>query len=194
MLKTIKLYGVLGKKFGKEFKLAVESTREAVKALSVQLPGFEKFMLHAHEQGLAFAVFQDDENISEDQIDFDTSAKVIKIVPNVIGAGGDGGVINLILGAVMVVVGAWTGQAWLIGMGVGQIAGGVAQMLMPKIDTTNQNSDGNLANKGFGGAVTTVAQGNPVPVLYGQREVGGFIISARQYAEAIYPPDPGVIA
>ena len=30
MLKTIKLYGVLGKKFGKEFKLAVESTREAV--------------------------------------------------------------------------------------------------------------------------------------------------------------------
>ena len=58
MLKTIKLYGVLGKKFGKEFHLAVESTREAVKALSVQVPGFEQFMLTAHEQGLAFAVFQ----------------------------------------------------------------------------------------------------------------------------------------
>ncbi|MFW2044483.1 tail assembly protein, partial [Acinetobacter sp. ULE_I053] len=67
MLKTIKLYGVLGKKFGKEFKLAVESTREAVRALSVQVPGFEQFMLTAHEHGLTFAVFQDDENISEDQ-------------------------------------------------------------------------------------------------------------------------------
>ncbi|HAV3816158.1 TPA: tail assembly protein, partial [Acinetobacter baumannii] len=46
-----------------------------------------------------------------------------------------------------------------------------------------QNQDGNRANKGFGGAVTTVAQGNPVPVLYGQREVGGFIASAGQYPE-----------
>lgn len=182
MLKTIKLYGVLGKKFGKEFKLAVESTREAVRALSVQVPGFEQFMLTAHEHGLSFAVFQDDENISEDQIDFETGAKVIKIVPKVIGAGGDGGVINLILGAVMVVVGAWTGQAWLVGMGVGMVAGGVAQMLAPKVDAQDQNQDGNKSNFGFGGAVTTIAQGNPVPILYGQREVGGFIVNAGQFA------------
>lgn len=182
MLKTIKLYGVLGNKFGKEFKLAVESTREAIRALSVQVPGFEQFMLTAHEQGLTFAVFQDDENISEEQIDFETGAKVIKIVPKVIGAGGDGGVINLILGAVMVVVGAWTGQAWLVGMGVGMVAGGVAQMLAPKVDAQDQNQDGNKSNFGFGGAVTTIAQGNPVPILYGQREVGGFIVNAGQFA------------
>ena len=182
MLKTIKLYGVLGKKFGKEFKLAVESTREAVRALSVQVPGFEQFMLTAHEHGLTFAVFQDDENISEDQIDFETGAKVIKIVPKVIGAGGDGGVINLILGAVMVVVGAWTGQAWLVGMGIGMVAGGVAQMLAPKVDAQDQNQDGNKSNFGFGGAVTTIAQGNPIPILYGQREVGGFIVNAGQFA------------
>lgn len=182
MLKTIKLYGVLGKKFGKEFKLAVESTREAVKALSIQVPSFEQFLLTAHEQGLSFAVFQDDENISEDQIDFETGAKVIKIVPKVIGAGGDGGVINLILGAVMVVVGAWTGQAWLVGMGVGMVAGGVAQMLAPKVDAQDQNQDGNKSNFGFGGAVTTIAQGNPVAILYGQREVGGFIVNAGQFA------------
>ena len=57
-------------------------------------------------------------------------------------------------------------------------------MLMPKTETTqDDNQDGNKANKGFGGAVTTVSQGNPVPVLYGQREVGGFIASAGQYPE-----------
>ena len=188
MLKTIKLYGVLGKKFGKEFHLAVESTREAVKALSVQVPGFEQFMLTAHEQGLAFAVFQDDENIGEDQIDFETGAKVIKIVPKVIGAGGNG-VLQTILGAVMVVVGGvamYFGQPWgasLVGAGIGMMVGGVAMMLMPKIENQDQNQDGNKANKGFGSAVTTVAQGNPVPVLYGQREVGGFIASAGQYPE-----------
>ena len=181
MLKTIKLYGVLGKKFGKEFHLAVESTREAVKALSVQVPGFEQFMLTAHEQGLAFTVFQDDENISEDQIDFETGAKVIKIVPKVIGAGGNG-ILQTILGAVMIVVGVITQQYWAVGMGVGMMIGGIAQMLAPKVDTEDQNQDGNRANKGFGGAVTTIAQGNPVPILYGQREVGGFIVNAGQFA------------
>ena len=189
MLKTIKLYGVLGKKFGKEFHLAVESTREAVKALSVQVPGFEQFMLTAHEQGLTFAVFQDDENISEDQIDFETGAKVIKIVPKVIGAGGNG-VLQTILGAVMVVVGvvmlyipgAQPFAASVIGAGIGMMVGGIAQMMMPKMDEGDQNQDGNRANKGFGGAVTTIAQGNPVPILYGQREVGGFIINAGQFA------------
>lgn len=189
MLKTIKLYGVLGKRFGKEFHLAVESTREAVKALSVQVPGFEQFMLTAHEQGLAFAVFQDDENISEDQIDFETGAKVIKIVPKVIGAGGNG-VLQTILGAVMVVVGvvmlyipgAQPFAASVIGAGIGMMVGGIAQMMMPKMDEGDQNQDGNRANKGFGGAVTTIAQGNPVPILYGQREVGGFIVNAGQFA------------
>lgn len=189
MLKTIKLYGVLGKKFGKEFHLAVESTREAVKALSVQVPGFEQFMLTAHEQGLAFAVFQDDENIGEDQIDFETGAKVIKIVPKVIGAGGNG-VLQTILGAVMVVVGvvmlyipgAQPFAASVIGAGIGMMVGGIAQMMMPKMDDGDQNQDGNRANKGFGGAVTTIAQGNPVPILYGQREVGGFIVNAGQFA------------
>lgn len=189
MLKTIKLYGILAKKFGKEFHLAVDNTREAMRALCVQVQGFEHFMLHAHEQGLEFAVFQDDQNIGETELDMNTSAKVIKVVPKVKGAGGNG-VLQVILGAILVVVGYFTFGATspygvaLIGAGIGTMVGGVAQMLMPQADTLqDENQDGNKANKGFGSAVTTVAQGNPVPVLYGQREVGGFIASAGQYPE-----------
>ena len=190
MLKTIKLYGILAKKFGKEFHLAVDNTREAMRALCVQVQGFEHFMLHAHEQGLEFAVFQDEQNISETELDMNTSAKVIKVVPRVMGAGG---AVQTIIGAVLVVVGVLVTVgtlgggaalgAGLIGAGVGMMVGGIAMMLMPKIESQDQNQDGNKANKGFGGAVTTVAQGNPVPVLYGQREVGGFIASAGQYPE-----------
>lgn len=189
MLKTIKLYGILAKRFGKEFRLDVENTREAMRALSVQVPGFEHFMLHAHEQGLEFAVFQDKQNISESEIDMSTNAKVIKVVPKVIGSGG---AVQAIIGAVLIVVGAvlvFTGVGAplgvaLIGAGIGMLVGGIAMMLMPKTETTqDDNQDGNKANKGFGGAVTTVSQGNPVPVLYGQREVGGFIASAGQYPE-----------
>lgn len=214
MLKTIKLYGILGQKFGREFRLDVANTREAMRALSVQVAGFEHFMLHAHEQGLRFAIFLKSknsskrgkkkpaiydaeskrwiagDNIGEQQLDMNTDASVIHIVPRVMGAGGNGGLLNVILGAVLVVAGVFTFGATsavgaaLIGAGVGMAVGGIAQMLMPKMDTTqDQNQDGNRANNGFGGAVTTVAQGNPVPVLYGQREVGGFIVSAGQYPE-----------
>ncbi|MFA3383328.1 tail assembly protein [Acinetobacter baumannii] len=215
MLKTIKLYGILGQKFGREFKLDVANTREAMRALSVQIVGFEQYMLTAHKQGLAFAIFlrsknaskkrgkkrpavYDHEtkrlitgdNIGEQQLDMNTDADIIHIVPRVIGAGGNNGVLQVVLGIVMMVVGYFTfgattttGMA-LIGAGAGMAMGGVASMLMPKIDNTqDQNQDGNRANKGFGGAVTTVAQGNPVPILYGQREIGGFIISAGQYPE-----------
>ena len=191
MLKKIKLYGILAKRFGKEFRLDVENTREAMRALCVQIPGFEHFMLHAHEQGLEFAVFQDKQNIGESEIDMSTNAKVIKVVPRVMGAGG---AVQTIIGAVLVVVGiVVTGMTFggaaplgaaLIGAGIGMMVGGIAMMLMPKTETTqDENQDGNKANKGFGGAVTTVAQGNPVPVLYGQREIGGFIASAGQYPE-----------
>lgn len=215
MLKTIRLYGVLGQKFGREFKLDVANTREAMRALSVQIAGFEQFMLHAHKHGLQFAVFlkgknaskkrgkkrpavYDHEtkrlitgdNIGEQQLDMNTDADIIHIVPRVIGAGGNNGVLQVVLGIVMMVAGYFTfgatttaGMA-LIGAGLGMAVGGVASMLMPKVSTTqDQNQDGNRANEGFGGAVTTVAQGNPVPILYGQREVGGFIVSAGQYPE-----------
>ena len=191
ILKTIKLYGILAKKFGKQFRLDVESTSEAMRALSVQVPGFEKFMIQAHEQGLAFAVFQDKNNIGESELNMSTSSKVIKIVPRVIGSGG---ATQIILGVVMIAAAFVTGgtslAAWgalqgaLVGAGIGMIVGGVAQMLMPKVDNVqDENQDGNKANKGFGGAVTTVSQGSSVPVLYGQREVGGFIASAGQYPE-----------
>ncbi|EKF47635.1 MULTISPECIES: tail assembly protein [Acinetobacter] len=214
MLKTIKLYGVLGQKFGREFKLDVANTREAMRALSVQIAGFEHFMLHAHEQGLRFAVFLKSknssnkrgkkrpaiydhetkrlitgDNIGEEQLDMNTEADTIHIVPRVMGAGGNNGILQLVLGAILIAASFIPGigqaaQVALIGAGAGMAMGGVASMLMPKIDNTqDQNQDGNRANKGFGGAVTTVAQGNPVPILYGQREIGGFIVSAGQYPE-----------
>lgn len=214
MLKTIKLYGVLAEKFGHQFKLDVSSTREAVRALSVLLPGFEKFMLHAHERGLGFAIFLDEikghrsrgkkqpycydaatnrritgRNVAACELDMLTESSVIKIVPRVIGAGGNNGILQVVLGVVLIVAGFWTGGATsnlgvaLIGAGAGMLVGGIAQMLMPSAETQDQNQDGNRANKGFGSAVTTIAQGNPVPILRGEREIGGFIASAGQFTE-----------
>ncbi len=130
MLKTIKLYGILGQKFGREFKLDVANTREAIRALSVQIAGFEHFMMHAHEQGLAFAIFlkgkgsgnkrgkkrpaiYDHEtkrlitgnNIGQEQIEMNTEADTIHIVPRVMGAGGNTGALQIVLGVILIAAG-----------------------------------------------------------------------------------------
>ena len=191
-MKTIILHGILAKKFGKTFKLSVNSTKEAMRALCVQLTGFEAFMMNAHRQGLRFAVFHDKHNVSESELDMSHTAKIIRVVPIVEGSK-KAGVLETVIGAVLVVAGVVvTGMtfggagavgAGLIGAGIGLMVGGISQMLMPKVDAQDNNQDGNKANKGFGGAVTTIAQGNPVPILYGEREIGGFIMSASQLPE-----------
>lgn len=191
MLKCIQLHGVLGEEFGKEFYLDIETIREATYALGCQLKGFKQYMTDAEGNGLKFAVFTDKvdktTNVSEASIDSYTGSTVIHIVPQVVGAGGDGGFFQVIAGAVLVGLSFVPFLApispYLMSAGIGLLIGGAASLLMPTPEVEGQDPDGNKPSNGFGGAVTTVAQGNPVPVLYGEREIGGFIVSAGIYTE-----------
>lgn len=181
MLRRIELHGILADKFGKSFDFDVESTREACEALSYQVDGFRQFMMTAHESGLFFAVFYDDneQSISADEVEMKTGAKVIRIVPKITGAGGDAmGWIQVIAGAALVGVGFLVpGMQPLIGAGAGLMLGGAAALLMPRPTITPQDPDGNKPSYAFGGPVTTVAEGNPVAVGYGRFHWGGAVIS-----------------
>ena len=184
-MKTIKLHGILAKKFGQFFKLDVQTAREATHAIACQNAEFKRFMLESDKLGLKFAVFLGRKNITENDIDNVTDTDVIHIVPRIVGSGGDSfNWLQVIGGAVLIGVGVVMGfNPALIGAGAGLLMGGVAGLLMPTVDMSNQDPDGNKANKGFGSAVTTVSQGNPVPILYGEREIGGFYASGGIYAE-----------
>ena len=189
-MKTIKLHGILAKKFGQFFKLDVQTAREATHAIACQNTEFKRFMLESDKLGLKFAVFLGRKNITENDIDNVTDNDVIHIVPRIVGSGGSSfNWLQVVAGAVLVGVGAFTFGATtatgaaLIGAGIGMFVGGVAGLFMPTVDMSNQDPDGNRTNKGFGSAVTTVSQGNPVPILYGEREIGGFYASGGIYAE-----------
>ncbi|MFP9227619.1 tail assembly protein [Pectobacterium cacticida] len=192
-LKTIRLYGVLGATFGRVHRLSVESRQEAIKALSVIIPGFEKFLLTSKSRGLTYAVFDGQRNLSKDELDFGISNE-IRIAPIIIGSK-RGGVFQTILGAVIIAAavaagpigfGAVTGAtAWNIGLaGASMMLGGVIQMLSPvQGGISMRESPDNKPSYAFGGPVNSIAQGNPVPILYGRRRIGGAIISAGIYAE-----------
>ena len=189
-MKTIHLHGILAKKFGKLFRLDVKSAREACHAIACQVPAFRRFLADGEQLGYRFAIFVGKKrnqrtNIGEQALDDYTDSDTIHIVPRVIGSGGKAfGWLQVIAGAVLVGVGVFVpGMQALIGAGAGLIAGGIASLLMPTPKLDPANEDGNRPNNGFGGAVTTVAQGNPVPILYGERDVGGFIASAGIWAE-----------
>ncbi|MCG3472010.1 tail assembly protein [Xenorhabdus bovienii] len=185
-LRTIRLSGVLIPQFGREYKLAVSSPIEAIRALSVLIDGFEKFLLTAKERGLTFAVFSGKRNINRDELELSGEGD-IRIVPVIIGSK-KAGIFQTILGAVMVVAGvfAWA-TPWgvpLVMSGASMMLGGVVQMLSPMPGGLARREDpDNKPSYAFGGPVNSIAQGNPVPIGYGRRRIGGAIISAGIYAE-----------
>jgi len=181
-VRTVRLYGVLGARFGRVFRLAVQSPAEAVRALCAQLPGLEQYLASSQQRGLAYAVFQGRQNIGEDELQFSGRGD-IRIAPVIIGSKKQG-LFQTILGAVLIVVGAYFGQTWMVTIGAGMAFGGVMQMLSPQAKGLKGREDpGNTPSYAFGGPVNTVAMGNPVGVLYGRRRIGGAIISGGIYAE-----------
>lgn len=191
MKRTIKLGGVLGKRFGREYVLDVNGVLDATSALCNLKPGFEQFMRTAEERGLVFAVFVDDRNIRPEELELkDSSAGAIRIMPIIQGSK-QAGMFQTLLGVALIVAGMFTGGT-TSALGMGLLAtgaavglGGVVQMLSPttKANTSDRNEDGNNPSYGFGGAVTTIAQGNPYPLLYGEREIGGAVESGGIYTQ-----------
>ncbi|MEE5149474.1 tail assembly protein [Pseudomonas alliivorans] len=190
-MRTIKLYGVLRKHFGREYTIDVHSVRDAVNALCAMKPGFEKFLRTGEERGLVFSVFCGKRNAGAQEFDLQgTDDSEIRIVPLIQGSK-QAGLFQVVLGVALVVGGLFTGGTTstlgigLLSAGAAVGLGGVVQMLSPttSASVSSNNEDGNNPSYGFGGAVTTVAQGNPYPVLYGEREIGGAVESGGIYTQ-----------
>jgi predicted phage tail protein len=190
-MKTIRLYGDMGRRFGREFQLDVKSPAEAVRALCVVVSGFEAY-LHEHAKEY-YKVFVGARNACDELPNPCSDREIIRIAPVISGAGSAG---KIILGAILIVAAFATGQ-WelagvaksllattLFGLGVSLVIGGVIELLtpVPKLDGNGDNAD-NQANSNFNGPVNTTAQGNPVPLAYGTVLAGSAVISAGIPAE-----------
>ena len=194
-LTTIRLYGALGARFGRVHKLAVQTSAGAVKALCINLDGLESYLMNAKKNGMTFAVFRGKRNIGVDDFKDLSGDSDIRIAPVMEGAK-KAGLFQTILGAVLVVAGiVVTGMSFgsagvvgagMISAGIGMMAGGVFQMLSPQPKGLQGRDDpDNKPSYAFGGSVNTLAMGNPVALLYGEREIGGAIISAGIISEDI---------
>ena len=208
MLKTVKLYGHLGKKFGKVHRLDVANTRDAIRAMSALFPGFQRELV-GYRPG--YRVWVDDAALSvRDELSLPGRAE-IKIVPQIAGAGN--GIGQIFLGIALVVaaiyapellpeMGMSEGFATAVGgmalsFGATLILGGLSQMLAKNPQSAPSNKD-NTTSYLFNGPVNTTAQGNPVSILYGRLIIGSQVVSASiaSYDIAIAPnatPSPNQV-
>ncbi|MDF4005327.1 tail assembly protein [Luteibacter sp. PPL552] len=191
----IRLLGPLGKRYGRSHRvhLDTKTPAEAMRWLLANFPDARQFFAGASDRGVEFAVFRGSgehrENIGFEQLT-QPGGDRITFAPIHVGSKA-GGVLQVIAGAVLIVVGGfisgWTMGAGsgvggaLMGIGISMVAGGVIQMLSPQPRLNKQtDSSQNQASDIFNGPVNTTAQGNCVPVLYGgPMEIGSAVISAR---------------
>ena len=181
MLKTIKLYGTLGKRFGRIHRLDVSCPLDAVRAFCAMMPGFHQ----AFAEGRYRVILDGAGSSSTDELQL--PAREIKFIPVVSGAHHHG-IGEIFLGAAIIVASFYApelvatfGGSTATGIAVGSMAfsfgaslvlGGLATALAKTPDTKISNS------YLFNGAINTTSQGNPVPILYGRLMVGSQVASS----------------
>jgi predicted phage tail protein len=183
-LREVRLYGHLAQRFGRIHRLAVRSCREAIEALKHLLPGFEAQVLKHNQPGYhVFGGVRKQANCrGENRLDAPLGrGEPVCIVPAVAGSK-KAGVLQTVIGVVLIVAGVYFGQNWLVQAGVAMTIGGVAQMLTPVAKANESPKDSRLASYAFDGPVNSTQQGMPVPIVIGRMIVGSHVISQGLYS------------
>jgi predicted phage tail protein len=200
-MKVVKVYGALRKYLGQcRFQFEADTPAQAIKALCVNFPGLDKWLLDSEQDGVAYRVTIGKEKITEDDLSPLvmpwSERQVFSITPVIAGAGGVGRIlagIGLIALAILVpgigggvaatVFGtAFSSVSLAIGsVGFSLVLGGVAQLISPQqtYSSTERGKDAaRFESFTFSGITNTAQQGLPVPIVYGRAFTGSAVISS----------------
>ena len=200
-MKVVKVYGALRKYLGQcRFQFEADTPAQAIKALCVNFPGLDKWLLDSEQDGVAYRVSIGKEKVTEEDLSPLvmpwSEREVFSITPVIAGAGGVGRVlagIGLIALAVLVpgigggvaatIFGtAFSSVSLAIGsIGASLVLGGIAQLISPQQNYSSAERGKEAArfeSFTFSGITNTVQQGLPVPIVYGRAYIGSAVISS----------------
>ena len=132
-MKVVKVYGALRKRLGQcRFEFDVTTPAQAIKALCVNFPGLEKWLIDSEKDGVGYRVAISKEKVTEENVDplfmpF-SDREVFSITPVVAGAGRGTGQILAGVGliALAIIAGPAAGGFLGLGAGLSGTASGVA--------------------------------------------------------------------
>ncbi len=181
-LARICLHGDL-QRFGRRIDLRVKTGAEAIRALATQLPAFRQKLNEGWYQVRISGRDAGENELSARLNEPLANGAVIHIVPRLAGAK-SGGIFQAVLGAALIATAIWmpglsiVASNLMFSLGAGMVLGGVAQMLAPKAKTPKVSAtDNGKQNTYFSSLDNMVAQGNVLPVLYGEMRVGSRVAS-----------------
>ena len=156
---------------------------EAIQAVTGQLDGFKPHPINGRMR-LSVAGYDDPTTlfIEDDRED-------IYITP-ALAFGKDRGMVQIVIGAVLIAAAVATQQYWAgeVGLkflagaavyttGIAMVIGGVMQMLWPQPELGSVASEEEERSKYLGAPRNTTRIGTPIPIPYGTNRIGGQILS-----------------
>jgi predicted phage tail protein len=207
-MKVVKVYGALRKRLGQcRFEFDVNTPAQAIKALCVNFPGLDKWLIDSEKDGVGYRVAISKEKVTEENVapmllPF-SDREVFSITPVVAGAGRGAGLVFAgiaLIGLSAVSFGAGGAFAGAFGTtGIGAAAGsatafgsiallkvgayltlsGIAQAISPQPDLDSTLDEAvQLESFTFSNVLNTSRQGLPVPIAYGRVFVGSAVLSS----------------
>ena len=208
-MKVVKVYGALRERLGQcRFELNVATPAQAIKALCVNFPGLDKWLIDSEQDGVAYRVRVGKEEATPSDVSVLglpwSEREVFSITPVIAGAGGGVGRFifgGLLIGASFLFPGAGlfgssafgvfgplaptaigtltTVGTALSAVGASLVLGGVSQMISPTPPSGLELKEANrIQNFSFSGIINTSQQGLAVPIAYGRVVIGSAVISS----------------
>ncbi|SCW95673.1 tail assembly protein [Ancylobacter rudongensis] len=199
-MRKVHLHGSLGKTYGRTFELEVATAGEAIRALSVNFPGFLQTIRDGAWHIVRGKSVDKGFDLGEAEIGtFRLGKGDLHIVPVVAGSKRSG-MLKIVLGVAVAGaafflapaaggLSAAIGPGMLSGITYGNMAmfgaalalAGASSLLSPE-EKDNGDDSGSFTFTGPGNAY---AQGSPVPLVYGEVITGGVMISGGMDVERI---------
>ena len=205
-MKVVKVYGALRKRLGQcRFEFDVATPAQAIKALCVNFPGLDKWLIDSEKDGVGYRVAVSREKVTEQDVSplfmpF-SDKEVFSITPVIAGAGRGFGQILAGIGLVALsavtfggstaFAGAFsstglaagtaataTGSIALFQVGAYLTLSGIAQVISPQPGPSSLDEAVQLESFTFSNVVNTSRQGMPVPIAYGRVFVGSAVLSS----------------
>ena len=207
--RKVYLEGEMGERFGKEFDMVANSFTEVFRCLKCNFLDFMPYLQECHEKNIHFILEVEGKPIkheAEALLLYKEGDMVITPVPagsksggakllaaiaitvmtagmGAVVAGGSlaalGGGVGALQAGLVYAAGTIGGQLAL-GLAVNLAMTGIQQMMAPDPSTDSQQDESYI----FEGSKQNIAEGDPVPVLYGELRVPGRTISFHTKSEA----------
>ena len=181
-MKVVKVYGALRKRLGRcRFEFDVTTPAQAIKALCVNFPGLDKWLIDSEKDGVGYRVAVSKTKATEDDmsplmVPF-SEREVFSITPVIAGAGR--GIGQILAGVALIAVSIAVPAATFGLFGGSLLLQGIGQAISPQpgLDSTLDESV-ELESFSFSNVVNTSRQGLPVPIAYGRVFVGSAVLSS----------------